>query len=111
MRIPHVKADSYTDDYDQEELIIVGRGRKVNTGTRHGYAGTLDCEFRDTADSTAREKKAKLELIKQLQTTCYLRTPFGDLYQIAVGNISISRVAGVGANEFVDVQIPYMEIM
>jgi hypothetical protein len=39
-----------------------------------------------------------------------MRNPFGDVYRIRVGNLSISRLAGVGVDEFVDVTIPYSEV-
>lgn len=110
LKIDHVKSDQFSDDYEEEQFIVIGRGRKVNHGTRYGYSGTLTAEFRDTADSTARQKRLKLQTIKAARTGYYLRNPFGDVLQVALGNISISRVAGVGVSEFVDVEIPYMEV-
>lgn len=111
MQISNVTADSYVDEFQQEVLQIIGRGRKVNQGTRFGYNGTLDAQFRDDLNFTARQKREMLQALKAQGTTFYLRNPFGDIISIAMGNISISRVSGVGTSEFVDVQIPYMEVM
>jgi hypothetical protein len=110
IRLSGVTDDSYTDDYEEAELIIIGRGRKVNHGTRMGYSGSLTCKLRDDDISTARQKRIQLQLIKAARTTYYLRNPFGDLLEIAIGNLGISRIAGVGTAEFVDVTIPYKEV-
>ena len=42
--------------------------------------------------------------------TLYLRTPFGDVYQVSAGQIQVERIAGTGANEFVNMTIPYLEL-
>lgn len=110
LKVTGVKSDSFTDEYQEAELIIIGRGRKKNQGTRFGYSGELQAQFRDDLTMTARQKREALQAIKDAQVTCYLRTPFGDLFQIGVGNLSFSRVAGTGTNEFVDVTVPYGEV-
>lgn len=111
MRLSNVTSDSYTDSYDEAELIIINRGRKINQGTRIGYDGSLVAQLRDDEDGlTARQKRVKLQTIKAARTTYYLRNPFGDLLEISLGNIGVSRVAGVGTSEFVDVTIPYKEV-
>ncbi|HEY6020692.1 MAG TPA: hypothetical protein VIY48_12600 [Candidatus Paceibacterota bacterium] len=108
--IPQVVGDDFTDEYEQESYTVIGRGRKVNQGTRIGYSGELSTQLRTDSNSTAREKRLKLELLKATGAEFYLRTPFGDVFQIALGNLSFSRIAGVGTNEYMDVSIPYMEV-
>jgi hypothetical protein len=110
LKIDQVTADSFTDDYEEAEFIIIGRGRKKNLGTRHGYTGTLTAQFRDNSSGTAREKRLKLEIIKAASVSYYLRNPFGDLFEVSLGNLGFARIAGVSTSEFVDVTIPYSEV-
>jgi len=110
MRIDLVSSDSYTDSYDEAELILIGRGRKMNHGTRHGYSGSLVAQLRDDSVMTARQKRMKLQIIKEQRTAYYLRNPFGDILLVSMGNLSIERIAGVSTREFVDVTIPYVEV-
>lgn len=110
VRLSHVNGDSFTDEYEEESMVIIGRGRKVNHGTRLGYAGSLSAQLRDDDYGTARSKRAHLQALKDAKTSYYLRTPFGDRFEISLGNLGFSRVAGVGTAEFLDVTIPYMEV-
>lgn len=109
MRI-QVSADSFSEEYESAILQIIGRGRKVDYGTRWGYTGSLTSQLRTDSTSTARAKRLQLESLKAQKTAVYLRTPFGDVWQVNVDNISLARVAGVGQNEFVDATIPYSEV-
>lgn len=59
---------------------------------------------------TARQQRKNIEAMKARQGEVLLRTPFGDVYRVQVGSIGVSRIAGVGSNEFVDVTIPYLEL-
>lgn len=59
---------------------------------------------------TARWVKQKLEKTKASDHRLLLRTPFGDSWPVHLSNLGISRVAGVGSNEMVDVEIPYLEV-
>jgi hypothetical protein len=59
---------------------------------------------------TARQMKQKLEAYKLLREFGYLRTPFGDIYTVSLGNMNLSRIAGVSVNEFSDVELPYAEV-
>lgn len=105
-----VTGDDYADEYEENEYMIVGRGRHVERGQHLGLRGTLSVQLRNTGSTTARQKKRRLETMKENQTTLYLRTPFGDVYLVSASNLSISRIAGVSTNEFVDVSIPYVEV-
>lgn len=110
MQLSNVTNDSYTDEYDEAELQIIGRGRKMNHGTRFGYTGTMTAQFRDTEETTARSKRIALQALKAARTTYYLRNPFGDLLEVSIGNLAFSRIPGVGTAELVDVTIPYNEV-
>lgn len=105
-----VTDDSYTDEYEEAEYTIAGRGRYVDHGDHFGLKGTLTVQLRNSLTQTARQKKRRLELMKQANNVLYLRTPFGDLYRVSPGNIGVTRIAGVGQQEFCDVQIPYSEV-
>lgn len=109
-KLDNVSSDDFTDPYEEEELIIIGRGRKVNQGTRIGYDGSISAKLRDDNNETARSKRTRLQALKNSRTAFILRTPFGDLFNVAVSNIAVSRVAGVGTDEAVDITIPYKEV-
>lgn len=109
LQLDHVTSDSFSDSFEQAELIIIGRGRKMNLGTRFGYDGSLTAQLRDGVLS-AREKRKALETIKRSLTSYYLRNPFGDLLEVSLADLQFSRVSGVGTAEYVDVTIPYKEV-
>lgn len=106
MILPNVTADAYTDEYEEETLTVIGKGRHKDYGTRFGYAGSLTAQFR----SNARSNRLLLENLKALRATMLLRNPFGDVWQVGMGNIGIGRVAGTGTTEMLDVTIPYEEV-
>jgi len=58
----------------------------------------------------ARNQRTDLEAMKSKRQSIYLRSPFGDIWQVAPGNIGVSRIAGTGQTEFTDVTIPYEEV-
>jgi hypothetical protein len=106
-----VTADSYTDEYEKEIFTVIGGGRKVDQGQHLGLKGTLTAQLRDSVGQSARQKKQRLEVMKLNSVSqFYMRTPFGDLYRCYVDDLQVSRIAGVGTSEFVDVQVPYMEV-
>lgn len=105
-----VVSDDYSDEYEEEEYIIFGRGRHVDRGQHLGLKGTLVCQLRNTGSTTARQKKRRLENMKENNTVLFLRTPFGDVYRVSASNLSVTRIAGVANNEFCDVTIPYSEV-
>ena len=110
VRLSIVTGDSYTDEYEEETLNIYGRGRYVDRGSYLGIVGSLDVQLRDTGGTSARMKKQQLEAMKAESQNTYLRTPFGDIYKVSVGNLGIGRIAGVGEAEFCDVSIPYSQV-
>lgn len=109
-RLYSVTSDDYTEEYEEESYVVIGRGRHVDRGERLGIAGSLVAQIRDGAGLTARQHKRRLELMKSENRQLFLRTPFGDIFRVSVGNLDVSRVSGVGTSEFVDVTIPYLEV-
>lgn len=105
-----VKEDNYTDMYEMAEYVIVGRGRHVDYGETIGKSGSLTAQIRDSVNSSARSKKQKIEELKRKRVPVILRTPFGDLYNVSLGDISLSRIAGTGTSEYCDITLPYLEI-
>lgn len=105
--ISNVTSDSFTDEYEQATLKVIGRGNHVDYGTRWGYVGSLSAQLRGTE---ARLQRLQLEYLKSLRVEMYLRNPFGDVWRVATGNIQVDRVSGVGTTEMSDVTIPYEEV-
>lgn len=106
----NVVDDSFTDEYQMETYNVIGRGQHVDYGDRLGYAGSLSAQFRDVVGLSARTQRLALEALKAEKSTLFLRTPFGDIFTVAAGNIGIKRIAGMGTSEGVDVSIPYQEV-
>lgn len=119
LRLYVVTADSYTDEYEEETMHLIGRGRHVEMGDRLGYSGSLSGQYWDfPGDSsheipaqTAREQRLRLEALKADRNVLYLRNPFGDIFQVTAGNIQIDRTPGVGQREYATYTIPYQEVV
>jgi hypothetical protein len=105
-----VTGDSFSDEQEESEFTVIGRGRIVNKGQRLGYKGTLDVQLRDTGGTTARQKRLRLVNLQQTPRQLWLRNPFGDIFRVNISAMSIGRIAGVGSSEFCDVSIPYSEV-
>lgn len=41
-----VSADTFEDEYEEATYDVIGRGRHVDYGDRHGYTGSLTCQLR-----------------------------------------------------------------
>lgn len=105
-----VTADSFTDDQEEAEFIVIGRGRVVNKGQKLGVTGQLDVQLRSTGGTTARQKRLRLKELKEETRQVYLRNPFGDIFKVSTSGMSISRISGVGGNEYCDVTLTYTEV-
>lgn len=110
-RLHNVTSDDYTEEVEESEYVIIGRGRHVDQGDVLGPKGSLSAQLRDGYGTNARQKKLQLESARKLGIAVYLRNPFGDVWLVSIGNIDISRIAGVGKAEFVDVTVPYSEVV
>lgn len=110
-RLHNVTSDSFTDEYEENEYVVIGRGRKNDRGDHLGVKGSLSAQLRDTLMSTSRQKLKALQDARAIESALYLRNAFGDVYYVNLGNIGVTRIAGVGRQEFVDVEIPYSEVV
>lgn len=110
IRLEHVTSDDFSEEYEMETLNLIGRGRKRDYGTRFGFVGSITAQIFNTTTKTARQQKQDLESVKGELRDLYLRTPFGDTWLVAVGDLTVSRIAGVGIQEMCTVQIPYAEV-
>jgi len=111
VRLSIVTADSFTNEYEEEVVHLLGRGRYVDRGDHLGYSGSLSAQLRDDLTQSARQKRFKLESLKEQNISLYLRNPFGDMFRVSVGNVQTNRLAGVGTSEFVDVSFTYLEVV
>jgi hypothetical protein len=110
LALSQVVSDSFTEEYEEFDDLIIGRGRRKEIGTRWGYEGTLTCHLRDM---DARGSSLELEEIlafKAGRVNAFLRVPFGRIWEVSIGNIAFNRMAGVGRREFGEVTIPYAEV-
>lgn len=109
-RLRSVTGDSYTREQEEEEINVIGRGRVVNKGQKLGRKGSIDAKIRTTSNRTARQQILRLEKVQDALGQLWLRDPFGNIFKVNVGQMSFTRVAGVGLAEFADVTIPYAEV-
>lgn len=110
VRLRHVRADDYRDEHEEEEMLIINRGRHTDFGTRWGYKGGLSAQIYDEGALTARVQRQRLLAARANHRMLFLRNPFGDLWQVTTGEMNISRIAGVGSREYVIISIPYSEV-
>lgn len=109
-RLSQIISDNYAEMYEQESFHIIGRGRKTDYGDRLGFEGQLVAQVRDVDGMSARQFKKNLEAAKAQKREYFLRNPFGDIWQITMGDLQVSRMAGVGRAEYCDITIPYTEV-
>jgi hypothetical protein len=109
-RLEHVTAHSESDNYEQATIPLIDRGYHVEQGSNFGETGSLTAELTDRTEGTARQQRQKVELLKASNSEVFLRTPFGDVLQVALGQLSFDRDAGVGLREHGTLTIPYTEV-
>lgn len=110
LKLHSVNSDSFDLQHERSSYNVIGRGIHVDVGQRLGYVGTISAQVRETGLLTARQKRMRLEEIQDSASVMYLRNPFGDIFLVSTGDITFSRIAGVGQSEFFDVTIPYQEV-
>jgi len=110
-KLYHVVDDKYTDNIEMASHVILnGGGRRINYGSPIGMDGTLSAQIKSNANMSAREIRLRIKTIQFTARWVYLRDPFGNYTKVAIGEISVARIAGVGLSEFVDIEIPYQEV-
>ena len=110
VRLENVTSHSNADNYEQATIALIDRGYHVEQGIDFGETGSLTAELTDRTEGTARQQRQKVELLKAAATEVFLRTPFGDVLQVALGQLSFDRDAGVGLREHGTLTIPYTEV-
>lgn len=110
LMLRNVTSDNYHDDFDFEVMRLIGRGRKVDQSSTFGVEGALSAQLRTNVSLTAAAQLAKLRTLKDSQLGLYLKTPFGQVWKVNLGQLDVTRIAGVGLSEFVDVSFPYSEV-
>lgn len=108
--IENVTADSFTEKYESTIHNVPERGNKRDVGQRWGYDGSMTVQLYGLGGLTARQERKRLELLRQQRRKVWLRSPFGDVWQITLGEVTVDRMAGVGTNEYSTVTIPYTEV-
>lgn len=108
VRLETVTGDDSSLEFEAESYNIIGRGRHRDYGDELGYAGTITCQIRQSNRSSTFRKK--METLRRNQETYYLRTPFGRLFPVALGNLGWSPLAGTGVYEMGDMTIPYEQV-
>lgn len=106
--LPGVTEDPTTLEFEDATYNIIGRGRHKDYGDEIGLTGTLTCQVR-TPENPSSFKLRMVEL-RRSKETYVLRKPFGDLIQIAIGNLGWTPIGGVGLVEMGDMSIPYEEV-
>lgn len=106
----NVNEDSFTEEQEEAEFTVIGRGRVNNRGQNLGPKGSLTVKIRSGGTRSARQKRLILLEAQKTKRKVWLRNPFGDVFRVSVSQMQVSRIAGVGKEEFVDVQIPYSQV-
>lgn len=106
-----VKSDTFTDEYDQAEIHLLGVGRRIETGTRWGLNGTVTVQVYDQPGFTAAAQITLLRTVRAANVTVVMTNAFGTALNVRLGDIQYERMAGVGDREYMTVTIPYMEVV
>lgn len=109
VRLSNVTGHDWSDEYEQEELVVIGRGTHVDRGSFIGQRGSITAQVWDWQDMTARERRLKVQGLREANIDMYIRDPFGDVLRVVPGNIGFARIPGVATREFHTLTIPYSE--
>lgn len=110
LRFDIATAEDPTDEYEESEMLIYGRGRKIEQGTRWGYRSELDAHLLDNEQGTARDKRLFINALRASRDIVYVRTPFGDVITSVLGDVKFSRDVGRGLVESGTIAIPFVEV-
>ncbi len=108
--LPGVTDDSFVDDRERAVLVVIGRGKKVNYGTRLGKTGTLTVKIRERAGESATAQRDALEAFLLAHPDVILESPWADQWHVDIGPITVTRIPGTGDMEAVDISFPYEEL-
>lgn len=105
-----VTSDEFHNEIETVFTPLIGRGRHVSYGDDYGVVGSITAQIYNQGSLTAREVRLALEQIKRRRKALYLTNPFGDVWLVGTGDMSISRIAGAGTSEFFTVSFDYSEV-
>ena len=105
-KLKSVTADSFKDEYETATYNVIGRGRHRAEGTRYGYTGSLTIQLRG---EDAGLQRRIIQGLRATQRRLYMRTPFGEYFPIALGDVAVDRLAGVEL-DMSDISLPYEEV-
>jgi hypothetical protein len=110
LELRNVTADDFAHQYESEVLDVMDVGRKAEVGTSLGRSGTLSVQLRDLGVAgAAGDAYRRLVDIQESKQAVIMRVPFRESLLVHLGDISVTRIAGV-VTELSDVSIPYTEI-
>ncbi|UTN91186.1 minor tail protein [Gordonia phage PokyPuppy] len=109
-KLYHITDDKYVRKVEKSRHTIIGGGERFNFGKPIGIEGTLSGQIKGGSPVTVRQARERIERMQLEMNYCYLRDPFGNYTKIVIDDVSIGRIAGVGTSEFVDIEIPYIEV-
>lgn len=110
IRLLSVVDDTFTDKTERNSYQIVNGGTRVTRGGHIGMEGQLSCRVRASTTRGATEQVKLLRSIGDINGYLIMRDPFGNSTQVSIGDLNVKRIAGVGPNEFADIDIPYVEV-
>jgi Fibronectin type III domain len=108
VRLDGVTSAGESEEYEDETFLIIGRGRHRDYGDRLGFTGSFTVQIRQPERQS--QLRLKIEELRRARETYWLRTPFGRLFQIALGNLSWDPMAGTGPMEMGDLTVPWEEV-
>lgn len=79
-------------------------------GAEHMSEDNINSTSFTSGRITARSARRRIMKLRKSQHKLFLRNPFGDVLEVATGQIQVDRIAGTGENEFVQLTIPYFKI-
>jgi hypothetical protein len=110
MPLFHVIDDEFEDEVESASIKVLGRGRRYEVGDDQGIMGNLTAMLYNQTGITAREQRIFLQSARKSNNVWYMRNPFGDIFSVALASLSITRVSGVGKNEYAEARIGYEQL-
>lgn len=106
-----VKGEEFYEEQEEATIPLIGRGRRKEFGTNYGLRGTIAASIRRDNVLTPHEQRTYIENLRRSLDSFIIRNPFGDVLKVTTGDIKMSRIPGVGADEMMDVNFDYEEVV
>lgn len=105
-----VVSDSFNYTMEEALIPVLGRGNVKEYGTDFGFQGDLELTIRNSSYGSPRYVFEKIMFLRDMRKTLTLRDPFGNISDVGLGSISMSHLAGTGANEMFNMSIHVDEV-